>query len=151
MGLEIREVIDDQEREECFKIRRKIFVESMGLFFQSDIDEYDFNRKTIHIIAKFEGRAVGTVRIIDEGNGIFRGSRLSVLPSAPPLTGFKLVRYAVKKVEEVGGRVFRAFVLPELDGFFRRCGWVPAGETIYAGRRHIIMIAKMKRFSEINL
>jgi len=137
MGLEIREVIDDQEREECFKIRRKIFVESMGLFFQSD-------RKTIHIIAKFEGRAVGTVRIIDEGNGIFRGSRLSVLPSAPPLTGFKLVRYAVKKVEEVGGRVFRAFVLPELDGFFRRCGWVPAGETIYAGRRHIIMIAKMK-------
>jgi len=143
MKLEIREATDELEREECFKIRRKIFVESMGLFSESDIDEYDFNRKTIHIIAKFEGRPVGTVRIIDEGNGIFRGSRLSVLPSAPPLTGFRLVRYAMKKVEELRGRIFRAFVLPELEGFFKRCGWISTGETMYAGKRHIIMIAKL--------
>ena len=143
MGLEIREVVDEMEMEECFKIRKKIFVENMGLFSESDIDEYDFNRKTIHIIAKFNGRPVGTVRIIDEGNGIFRGSRLSVLPSAPPLTGFKLVRYAVRMVEKLGGKVFRAFVLPELEGFFKRCGWVAGEEIIYAGRRHIIMIAKL--------
>ncbi len=142
MSLEIREAI--KEKEECFKIRKKIFVEKLGLFHETDIDEYDMDTRTIHILALYDGMPVGTVRIIDEGNGIFRGSRLAVLPQAPPLTGFKLVRYAMNAVKNRGGKFFRAFVLPELEGFFKRCGWIWKGETlIYAGRKHLIMFAKL--------
>lgn len=145
MEVEIKEALEEEEKEECFKIRKMVFVEKMSLFSESDIDEHDFKDKTLHLLAKFKGVSVGTVRIIDEGNGAFRGSRLAVLPKAPPFTGFKLVRYAVKTVESLGGKIFRAFLLPELEGFFRRCGWVWKGEKIiHIGKPHLIMFAKLK-------
>lgn len=142
-GIEVKEAVTEEERRLCFEIRRAVFVDRLGLFEKDDLDEDDFNGSSVHLLALADGRAVGTVRITDEGNGVYRGSRLAVLPEAPFLTGWKLVRKAMEFVRRAGARTFRAFVLPEAFGFFRRCGWVWKGEkTIYAGKEHYIMYAR---------
>lgn len=142
-GTSLQCVIAESEEEKlrCFDVRKKVFVQEQGLFERSDIDRKD--PRSVHIAAVREGGIVGTVRVHDEGNGIWWGSRLAVLPEHRGDVG----RHLVKKAEEIvrgrGGRQLLALIQTQTVDFFVKCGWrkKSSEHTMYLGRPHVLMEA----------
>lgn len=150
--MKIKIVEREEELKECLKIRKKSFVEKEKIFKESDVDEYDYQKSTIHLIAyDKKGKPIGTVRICMVKNGTFRGSRLAVLENSDPFLPMKLIKKAVEIVRKRRGKEFIAYVRPQLLNLFKRCGWIWKGERInYAGREHLIMYAMLNERSSGN-
>ena len=68
----------EDEYIKAFRIRKAVFVQEQKLFKHTDADEND--PKGIHLVAKQEGRIIGTVRVYPAGagNGDWIGGRLAV-------------------------------------------------------------------------
>jgi putative N-acetyltransferase (TIGR04045 family) len=144
----------DDELSQAFKIRREVFVNEQALFVDSDIDEFD--ARSIHIVAKKEGRVIGTVRIFPDPqyrSGHWVGGRLAVLKEFRDYrVGAALVKEAMIRVKKKGGVVFTAHIQKNNIRFFRKLGWEALGPIEnYLGRPHQIMQADLSRVkSETN-
>lgn len=137
-GVTCRVASDSGDLRHCFDIRHRVFVEEMGFFEGTDRDENE--GRAIHIISEYDGAAVGTVRVHEEGNGIWRGSRLAALPGYRRRMGRALVEKAVEVVRSRGARAFYAYIESGRVDFFRACGWLVHGEgPSLCGRPHTIM------------
>jgi len=122
----------------CFEIRHRVFVDEMKFFAGTDRDENEV--QAIHIIGECDGAAVGTVRVHEESDGIWRGSRLAVLPGYRKRLGRALVERAVEVVRSQGAKSFYAYIQSERVPFFVSCGWLILGEgPALSGRPHMIM------------
>jgi len=128
------------ERADHLAIRHRIFVDEQSVFDDSDLDSRDQDISTIALLGYSDGTVVGTVRLflLDPGAGRWQGDRLAVLSPYRTLgIGAPLVRCAVATAAALGGRTMTAHIQPANIAFFRRLGWVTAGESeIYAGLPH---------------
>jgi len=121
-------------------IRHEVFVEEQGLFRETDRDGRDPD--SLHIVARYGSRCVGTVRITSRGGGAWLGSRLAVLPGWRGRVGTRLVERAEHEVVRRGGRFFTAYIQRSRVPFFRRCGWRTVQEVDdYHGMPHTLMEA----------
>jgi putative N-acetyltransferase (TIGR04045 family) len=138
-----RPVKGSDEREEYFRIRKKVFVEEQGMFSRSDRDRHD--GKAIHIIAVAAEKVVGTVRVYEREKGLWYGGRLAVLNGYRGRVGRLLVTEAVRTVRKKRASRFLAYVQPRNVLFFRRLGWHPVGvPTAHHGKPHQLMEAHLK-------
>ncbi|OGN81161.1 MAG: hypothetical protein A2X23_06760 [Chloroflexi bacterium GWC2_73_18] len=130
-----------------YAIREEAFVREQGLFAESDVDEFDDDPGTLHIVAICQpaGDVVGAVRCFRRPDGTWFGGRLAVaggyrgtrLRVAPAL-----VKTAEDEVRRRGARVFLAYIQPQNVRFFEHVGWVGIGEMVeYAGVPHRLMRA----------
>ncbi|OGL39467.1 MAG: hypothetical protein A2149_01280 [Candidatus Schekmanbacteria bacterium RBG_16_38_11] len=124
---------------ECYKIRYEIFVCEQKLFSESDKDKND--KDSVHILAKRNGEAVGTVRIFMKKNNIWFGGRLAVLKKARRGDASKLL---VKKAVEIAkikkAKRFLAWIQVANVNFFLRLGWKKIGnKKDYLGKPHQLM------------
>ena len=128
------------ERAEHLSIRHQVFVLEQAVFADSDLDSRDGEEPTIAVLGYSGGIAVGTVRLfpLDPADGSWQGDRLAVLSAYRTHgVGAPLVRYAVAAAGALGGRTMVAHIQPANVVFFRRLGWVTAGELEeYAGLPH---------------
>ena len=147
-SVDCREVSSPAELEIHLRLRERVFVDEQGIFAITDRDDRDADPATIHVLALCDGEVAGTVRLypLDE-EGIWCGDRLAVLPAhrarhvAEPL-----VRYAVRRSGELGGRLMRAHVQVANVRFFRRLGWTSlGGPADYLGRPHQDMVIELSR------
>jgi putative N-acetyltransferase (TIGR04045 family) len=125
-----------------FDVRRRVFVEQQGLFDGSDRDERDEREDTLHAIGVVEGRVAGAVRLYPlDGDGLWKGDRLAVLPEARVRhVGALLVLFAVATAGELGGREMVAQVQVANVRFFERLGWRADGPPApYVGVMHQAM------------
>ena len=131
--------IDEPEKEACFEIRRKVFVEEQQMFNGSDRDEHDPH--AIHFALKLDKKIIGTVRIYPAEDGVWFGGRLAVLKEyRSNEAGSALVKAAVDMVRERNARRFLAYIQLSRVHFFERLGWRETGKEIeHAGRSHKIM------------
>lgn len=137
-----KKVSNPDELSECFAIRRKIFVEEQKLFSETDRDEHDDH--AVHIAALCKDRIVGTVRVYEEGNGVWWGGRLAVLKEYRGRVGKLLVQAATDYVRQHHARSFRAHVQAGNMKFFERLGWRRIGQTVlYHGKPHVLMEAPL--------
>ncbi len=122
-------------------IRRAVFVDEQGVFPSSDVDANDVRDDVTHVLALYDGRPAGTVRIYPAGPGAWLGDRLAVLPEFRSVhIGAPLVRFAVAAASARGGRVMRAHVQVANERFFHRLGWSTAGPAwTYVGQPHVPM------------
>jgi putative N-acetyltransferase (TIGR04045 family) len=129
MDVSYRLVETEEEREQAFRVRNEVFVKEQGLFESSDLDEFDSD--AVHIIAECEKKVVGTVRVYQEGPGLWMGGRLAVLKQyRTGNVGSVLVKEAMRSVKSKGARCFLAFIQSKNVRYFKRLGWKPVGPML---------------------
>jgi putative N-acetyltransferase (TIGR04045 family) len=144
---------DPTERAGHFAVRRAIFVEEQGLFDGSDLDDYDSDPATLHLVAVCvsDAAVVGAVRCYSPGDDVWYGGRLAVLADYrrhPAAIGPNLCRLAEASVIDRGCRRFLAYIQMQNVRFFQRLGWTIVGEPgPYHGQPHQLMAASLTRTS----
>ena len=121
------------------RIRHRIFVEEQRVIPFTDVDDWDRDPDTIHVLAGRGSVAVGTVRLYrTDPADRWKGDRLAVLPGhRAGVVGMRLVRFAVSTAAAAGGDVMDAFVQLQNVSFFERLGWEHNGPTVpYYGLPH---------------
>ena len=118
-----RQVLNDEERKACFKIRKQVFVDEQRLFYDSDHDAHD--NVAIHIVAIINGNVVGTVRVYREENDIWVGGRLAVKKRYRGKIGKLLVLKAVEIVKKNNAKLFKAIIQSNNIPFFINLNWEP--------------------------
>lgn len=127
------------ELAEHLAIRQRVFVEEQRLFSGSDGDERDKDPATTHVLALWQGRPAGAVRLYPvDDRGLWKGDRLAVLPGLRQhRMGELLVRFAVRTAGERGGKRMIAYVQLSNVAFFEQLGWNRVGDPVeYVGRPH---------------
>jgi putative N-acetyltransferase (TIGR04045 family) len=141
--IECRQVQNEEELRESFALRKKVFVEEQHLFSRTDRDRHD--RQAIHIVALCNGAIVGTVRVHQQKDGSWLGSRLAVVQQFRGRVGKLLIQKAVEVVKKNGAQQFCAHILMRNVPLFKRLGWVTAGPVfIYRSQPHQTMEADLE-------
>ncbi len=139
-----------QETARAFEIRKQVFVREQKMFKDSDKDEHD--NESIHLVAKIDGKIIGTVRVFPgkHSDRHWIGSRLAVLKGYRTFhVGILLVKEAMKRVKKKGCTAFTAHIQEKNINFFSKLGWKPVGPLEdYFGRPHQIMQADLDRVPE---
>ncbi len=129
-------------------IRHRIFVEEQRVIPFTDVDDWDSDPDTVHVLAGRGSAAVGTVRLYRTDTcGRWKGDRLAVLPGhRAGIAGMRLVRFAVSTAAAAGGDVMDAFVQLQNVNFFERLGWEHNGPPAdYFGLPHQPMTFELSR------
>jgi len=143
-GLICHPARDRSDFDRVFEIRHNVFVKEQMLFQESDRDEDD--SKSTFLVAKMDGRVVGTVRVFPVNqNGRWIGGRLAIQePFRHSGAGELLVREAVRCVKKQGCQHFTAHIQAENVPFFLRLGWKSIGPLEdFHGRPHQLMEADL--------
>jgi len=136
-------VTTQRELRDAYHIRHEIFVKEQKLFVKSDRDACD--ARAIHIVALLHDEVIGTVRVYEEGSGVWFGSRLAVRKPFRGRVGALLVKKAVTTVTEKKAKRFLAYVQPSAVPFFKRHRWKPVGQPVdYHGHPHQLMEAPLR-------
>jgi putative N-acetyltransferase (TIGR04045 family) len=137
-----RPVQNKKELWESFALRKKVFIEEQNLFKRTDRDRHD--KKAIHIVALYNNKVVGTVRVYKDKDDIWYGSRLAVVKKLRGKVGKLLIQKAVDIVKEKGAKNFLAHIQVRNIPLFRRLQWTPIGQVFtYHGESHQLMRAHL--------
>ena len=137
-----RHVQNQEELLESYSLRKEVFVEEQKLFKRTDRDKHD--KHAIHIIALYNKKIVGTVRVHRDKADIWFGSRLAVLKRFRGKAGKILIQKAVEVVKANGAKQFMAHIQNKNVLLFKRLKWKPVGQIItYHHEPHQLMEAKL--------
>lgn len=126
------------EIDQCFQIRKTVFVEEQAVPLELEMDEYD--DAAIHFLLRDEGMPVATARLLDK-QGLAKIGRVAVLKEARGRgLGLRLMQAVV---EEARRRGFKESVLDSQTyaiPFYACLGFVAEGEEFDdAGIPHFLM------------
>lgn len=147
-AFRVKQATQDWERREAHALRRAVFCVEQGLFVGDDRDAVD-TRATLLVacacVAGETDQVVGTVRIHEEGPGVWWGSRLAVHPSFRHhgRLGATLIRLAVGMAHAQGAVQFWAHVQAQNVPLFQRLHWHLHREVVRHGRAHGLMQASL--------
>lgn len=139
------------EAAQAHRLRRAVFCAEQGIFDGDDRDAIDGRAQLLVALSCLAGmpdQVVGTVRIHDEGGGLWFGSRLAVDPAwrNHARLGVTLIRLAVCSAHALGCRTFRAHVQSQNRTLFERLDWHTLQEELLLGRPHCLMQADLASY-----
>jgi putative N-acetyltransferase (TIGR04045 family) len=142
------------ERRGAAALRRLVFCEEQGLFQGEDRDAIDDIAIPIVAVSSLgvaPDMVVGTVRIHQQQDGVWWGSRLAVVPEYRRVgaLGTAMVRLAVGAAHARGARQFFAHVQSQNVELFRRLHWESLGEEDFHGWPHHLMQADLSQYPPI--
>ena len=129
----------DAEREQCYDIRKAVFVEEQAVPLELEMDEYD--AVAVHfLMSDAEGTPLATARLLDK-HGLAKIGRVAVLKDARGLgLGLELMQFVVDEARR------RGFTEAVLDSqtyaipFYERLGFTAEGDEFDdAGIPHFLM------------
>ena len=138
MSTEIAPIADDSERAEAYEIRRVVFVEEQAVPVELELDDRD--PAADHLLARQDGRAVGTARLVIEEPG-FEGAdpaygpvahlgRIAVLAEARHAgLGAGLVRGLEERALRRGLRIAYLGAQVHAVAFYERLGYTAYGDV----------------------
>ncbi len=124
----------------CLTLRRVVFIEEQGVSLEDEVDGRDGEAR--HLLAWDGGAAVGTARLLVEGE-VGKIGRVCVLPRTRGLgLGAELIRFAVEVFRGVPGvRKVKLGAQIHALGFYERLGFVALGPVYMdAGMEHRDMV-----------
>ena len=155
--IECWRAVSPEARSWHMRIRHRVFVEEQRVIPLTDVDDWDADPDTLHVVAGRGSEVIGTVRLYrtDDADR-WKGDRLAVLPGyRAGIVGIRLVRFAVSTAAEAGGTVMDAFVQLQNVTFFERIGWEHNGPPVpYYGLPHqpmIFRLAEARRLVEADI
>ena len=125
----------DEAKAEAGPIRFTVFVEEQQVPAEMELDEHD--PACVHVIAKLEGRAVGTGRLLPDGHI----GRMAVLKEARGQgVGAAMLLALMEKARLRGDKEVALSAQSHAIGFYRKHGFVEEGpEYLDAGIPHQAM------------
>jgi ElaA protein len=79
-GLEVRRAASADEVGAALALRRAVFCDEQGVPLADELDGRD--EEAVHLVARAEGRVIGTCRLLIEPGATARLGRLAVAPEA---------------------------------------------------------------------
>jgi len=139
------------EREGSYALRHAVFCEEQGIFGTSDrdkTDEYAIPIVALSMLGVASDRVVGTVRIHEEAQSVWWGSRLAVENDYRRIgaIGATLIRLAVSSAHAMACKTFLAHVQAQNGPLFRQMRWETIGEIDLHGRPHLKMQADLSAY-----
>lgn len=133
---QILRVHGERDRAAVFVIRGAVFVAEQRVPIAEEWDERDATAE--FLLAKEGDVPVGTVRLVDQGEGVGLLGRMAVLPEGRGKgTGAALVRAAEDLAGEMGLKRVELHAQTHALGFYERLGYVAHGpEFLDAGIPH---------------
>lgn len=122
-------MIDIQETRDisaCRALRRVVFIEEQGVSEADEVDDKD--DEAIHLLARLNGKPVGSARLLVMGN-IGKVGRVCVLPEARGTgLGAEIMRAAVQRFRAVAGvEKVKLGAQTHALGFYERLGFTAFG------------------------
>ncbi len=138
-----RRILTEEELQQAFSVRKKVFVEEQNVPLHLEMDEYDVSPKACrHFLAESEGMAVGAARWREYEPGTAKLQRIAVLE---PYRGRGVGKLRVESMEKDAAVLGCGKVILDAqcsaEGFYRRLGYVTEFEAPFldAGIPHVRM------------
>ena len=77
MSITIRALRDDTDREGCYAVRMRVFVEEQNVPPWEEMDAED--ETAAHFVVENDGEIIGTARLVDKGEGVGKIGRVAIL------------------------------------------------------------------------
>ncbi|CAM4216773.1 GNAT family N-acetyltransferase [Erysipelothrix inopinata] len=97
--VQVKRVTTQEQLQQCLDIRKKVFVQEQHVDISIEVDQYDVidSEEVKHVIAVYQGSAVGTLRYFKEGKR-YKVGRVAVLSTHRGLDiGTKMLNYVEKQ------------------------------------------------------
>jgi ElaA protein len=124
----------------CRSLRRTVFIDEQGVSEADELDDLD--EVAIHLVAREDGQAVGSARLLVQAE-VGKIGRVCVLaPLRGRGIGAALIRHAVHRFQAVAGvKRVKLGAQTHALGFYQALGFHPVGEVYDdAGIAHRDMI-----------
>ena len=121
--FDVKIVTTNQEREDAFSVRRKVFVEEQGVPLSLELDELD--ETADHFVVYTENTPIGAGRIREIDNGIGKVERVCILPEFRGKRLGKLIMQALE--DHAASKDFEKVVLNAQSyaiPFYEKIGYV---------------------------
>lgn len=148
MSYRIIQVKNEEELQKAFSVRELVFIEEQQVPKELELDEYDHDPSTIHLLALDHlGQAVGTARFRPyDQDGVCKVERVAVISS---LRGSGVGRMLMDEIHQLAQRLgyHTAKLNAQLHArrFYERLGYSGHGEIfLEAGIEHITMIKPLQ-------
>lgn len=148
MTYHIIQVKSEEDLQKAFSVREVVFVEEQQVPRELELDEYDHDPATIHLLAlDDQGQAVGTARFRPYNKeGVCKVERVAVLSE---LRGAGIGRMLMEEIhrlaQSLGYHTAKLNAQLHARGFYERLGYVGQGEIFMeAGIEHIAMIKPLR-------
>ncbi|MYM33285.1 GNAT family N-acetyltransferase [Duganella sp. FT94W] len=140
------------EHDAARRLRHTVFCQEQGLFNGDDRDEIDLTALTLVAIGDTADEVIGTVRIHQQGEQVWWGSRLAVARSArrQAAVGSGLIKLAVGTAHALGCHTFLAHVQQQNVAMFTQLHWLALSESVLHGRPHSLMRADLRCYPPID-
>ena len=138
--LEIREIKNKTELEECFEIRRIVFVMEQNVSKELEWDGLDNQPTTTHIIVKAGKKTVGCsrIRFVDSYAKLERIAILSEYRGNG--YGKRLIKFMVDICKKKKVKTIKMHAQYYLLEYYKKLGFIPFGKKFdEAGIEHIEM------------
>jgi predicted GNAT family N-acyltransferase len=132
--LEIVEIsAADAAFAECFRLRVQVFVEEQNVPMAEERDAFDASAR--HFLARLDGTAIGTLRLLEPSPDVAKITRVAVLR---PARGTGLGAALMRRAEAASNAsIFLLDAQIQALGFYQRLGFEPFGEEFMeAGIAH---------------
>ncbi|WP_442603829.1 GNAT family N-acetyltransferase [Paenibacillus sp. KN14-4R] len=143
MQLEMINITTDEQLQQCFQIRKEVFVVEQGVPQDLEYDSYDASPEAgYHVLVTANGQPAGTARWIPYKENTAKLQRVAVLKNFRGLSiGNQLILGMEKAAKDLGysGSVLDAQCHAEL--FYKKLGYVVISDEPFddAGIPHVRM------------
>jgi predicted GNAT family N-acyltransferase len=142
--LQVRLVENNAEREACYALRMRVFVDEQKVPPWEEVDDLD--ETADHFAVLLDGRIVGTARLVDKGHGMGKIGRVAVDKEA---RGFGAGKALMLAVMEFGFERFETLALDAqmyVIPFYERLGFVAEGPVFLdAAIEHRLMKKSVRK------
>lgn len=135
----VQEVVSEKELKRVFSIRLRVFVHEQGGPEEIELDKDD--QRATHLLARVQGRAVGTARFVIK-NGRAKIGRMAVLKSHRGRgVGKALLRRAIELARKGDAKMIYLHAQIPVIGFYELMGFYCVGPVFMeAGIPHRKMV-----------
>ncbi|WP_338353418.1 MSMEG_0567/Sll0786 family nitrogen starvation N-acetyltransferase [Thalassolituus oleivorans] len=139
------------EIDQAMALRRRVFCDEQGIFAADDRDSIDDRAHILVALGNNGGwhdQVLGTVRIHQEGEHLWYGSRLAVESEfrSHDQLGKMLIKLAVSSAHALGCECFMALVQQQNEILFQRLNWQIRGYREKFGLSHALMEADLNAY-----
>jgi predicted GNAT family N-acyltransferase len=143
MSISVHTVQTEQDLDAIHSVRNTVFVHEQDVPATIEIDEFDVN--SYHAVARWEGKIIGTGRLVLENQYAGKIGRMAVLEAYRRLgVGGYVLEFLELYAWKMGFNEVALHAQVYVKGFYQKRGYKEEGSVFFeAGIQHILMRKKL--------
>ena len=119
-------VENDNELEQAFQVRKRVFVDEQGISEDLELDGFDC--KALHMVIQYGEMTIGTARVLFPAPGVAKIERMAVLKNFRRKgIGSKMISFLNEELKDKN--ISKVIVHAQCSAapFYKSCGFVESG------------------------